>query len=107
MGQRWTPECKADEARRRAYWKDTVAVVANARGHTSPPDRETAKLYKADAIAVIGATERIIDEEIQCMFRSGELTSEELHGPEWLNVLEDENDAVLRRLQEAGRALER
>jgi hypothetical protein len=30
------------------------------------------------------------------MFSSGELTSEELHGPESLSELQDENDAVLR-----------
>jgi len=42
----------------------------------------TAKLYKAEALAVIGAADLIITEEIDSLFDSGELIVEQLHGPD-------------------------
>ena len=67
----------------------------------------TAKLYKAEALAVIGAADLIITEEIDSLFDSGELIVEQLHGPEWRLELKDENDTALRVLKEKLTSLER
>ncbi len=106
MGQRWTPKRKAEDAQRRAYWKDMTEMVAGVRGDQLPVDRATGKLFKADVLAVIGAAEQLLDEAIDSMFEAGDLTVEDLHGPDWLRELKAENDAVLRDLEAKVTALE-